>query len=397
MVTLGIITGVLLGVFLADQRRGSWPPLVVLLNGFAGGAAALLSAALLAEPGLASTDRLAQVATLCASTSAGWLGAFACGGSIAAAARFQNPHGGCSTGFPGQSLLNIVLVLLSFAIGAWVIARPPAHAAFWGMSATAACSGLLLVTSTRSDDLPILTPWFNACAGMATAAVGVVLGNFIPMIAGTFVASAGLILTYRLLRQEARGSGSSQEVECFGAPIARTTSVAETAGWLKSARRVVVVPGFGMIASHAEEAVRDLVLQLRGQGIEVDVAVHPGGGRVPGQLLEELINAGLPSELCEEPDEANLLLSQTDVALAIGAGDVVNLAASDAPESPLSGGPIIDVRRARRVVLLKRSTQPGFAGIPNALFSADNVSWLPTDARSGTLEILNALTKPALA
>ncbi|HVV99935.1 MAG TPA: NAD(P)(+) transhydrogenase (Re/Si-specific) subunit beta, partial [Planctomycetaceae bacterium] len=373
MVTLGIITGVMLGVFLADHRHASWSSLVVLLNGFAGGAAALLSAALLAEPGvLGSTNGVIQMIVLCALVSAGWLGAFAWGGSVAAASRLQNPHGGWSTGFPGQSLLNLVLVLLSFAIGAWVITAPPAHAAFWGMGATAACSGLLLVTSTRNEELAVLTPWFNACAGMATASVGVALGNVIPMIAGALVATAGLMLTYKFLTHEVLGD-SATDSERIHPAATHTTSAVETAAWLKSARRVVVVPGFGMIASHAEEAVRDLVLLLRGQGIEVEVAVHPGGGRVPGQLLEELINVGLPSEFCEEPDEANLALPQTDVALAIGAGDVVNPAARDTAESPLSGGPIIDVCRARRVVMLKRTTQPGFAGIPNALFSADNV------------------------
>jgi NAD(P) transhydrogenase subunit beta len=251
-------------------------------------------------------------------------------------------------------------------------------------------------------DMPVVIALLNSYSGLAAAATGFVLDNNVLIITGSLVGASGLILTSIMCKAMNRSlsnvlfgvwvedsdTGSADDV--YSGKV-KSTSPEELAMLLDGVSRVVIVPGFGMAVAQAQHAVRDLTNTLEAHGTEVEFAIHPVAGRMPGHMNVLLAEADIPYEKIKEMDEINPTFEQTDVAIVIGANDVVNPVAKSDPNSPIAGMPILDVINARSVVVVKRSLSPGFAGIPNPLFAADNTLMFFADAKKGMLELVTAL------
>jgi NAD(P) transhydrogenase subunit beta len=252
-------------------------------------------------------------------------------------------------------------------------------------------------------DMPVVICLLNSYSGLAACATGFVLDNNMLIIAGSLVGASGLILTQIMCRAMNRSlanvlfGGVGAEVvtgagadEVYAGRV-KSASADEIAMVLASARRVVIVPGYGMAVSQAQHAVRDLANLLESRGAEVEFGVHPVAGRMPGHMNVLLAEADIPYEKVREMDAINPTFAQTDAAIVIGANDVVNPVARTDPKSPIAGMPILDVDKARTVIVIKRSLSPGFAGIANPLFAADNTLMYFADGKKAVLDLVDAL------
>ncbi|MCG8603444.1 NAD(P)(+) transhydrogenase (Re/Si-specific) subunit beta [bacterium] len=275
---------------------------------------------------------------------------------------------------------------------------------FWMMVAVAAILGIMLVIPIGGADMPVVISLLNAYSGIAAAGHGWVLNNSVLIIAGSLVGAAGFILTALMSRAMNRslanimfaGVGAEVAVEAETDDIyagrVKAASPEEVAMMLEGARRVIIAPGYGMAVAHAQFAVRDLVNLLESRETEVQFAIHPVAGRMPGHMNVLLAEAHIPYDKLKDMDEINPSFEQTDVVLVIGANDVVNpLARNSDPSLPIAGMPILNVDEARSVVIIKRSLSPGFAGIANPLFAADNSLMLFGDAKQMAMDLTNAL------
>jgi NAD(P) transhydrogenase subunit beta len=272
---------------------------------------------------------------------------------------------------------------------------------FWVLVGVSGLLGVLLTLSIGGADMPVVIALLNSYSGLAAAATGFVINNNVLIISGSLVGASGIILTNIMCKAMNRSLANV----LFGAmgPTADTpdadevyrtvkaASADEVAMVLETAQRVVVVPGYGMAVAQAQHAVRDLANQLEGMGVHVEYAIHPVAGRMPGHMNVLLAEADVPYDRLIEMDEINPTMSQIDVAIVLGANDVVNPVARTDPQSPIAGMPIIDVDKASTVVVIKRSLSPGFAGIPNPLFAADNTLMFFNDGKKAILELLAAV------
>jgi NAD(P) transhydrogenase subunit beta len=262
----------------------------------------------------------------------------------------------------------------------------------------------MLVIPIGGADMPVVIALLNSYSGLAAAGHGWVLNNSVLIVAGSLVGASGFILTALMCKAMNRslpnivfaGVGAvvatEEESQDVYAGRVKSTSAEEVAMLLDGARRVVVVPGYGLAVAQAQYAIQDLAAQLESRGVEVEFAIHPVAGRMPGHMNVLLAEADVPYEKLKEMDEINPTFRHTDVALVIGANDVVNpMARNSDPSIPIAGMPILNVDQARSVVVVKRSLSPGFAGIPNPLFAADNCLMLFGDAKKVTADLLAAL------
>jgi NAD(P) transhydrogenase subunit beta len=256
-------------------------------------------------------------------------------------------------------------------------------------------------------DMPVVISLLNSYSGLAAAATGFVLQNNMLIIAGALVGASGIILTQIMCKAMNRslanvlfgGLGAETAAvagadDVYGGKV-KSASAEEIAMLLEGARRVVFVPGYGMAVSQAQHAVRALGNLLQSRGVEVEFAIHPVAGRMPGHMNVLLAEADVPYELLREMDDINPTFPQTDVAIVIGANDVVNPLARTDPKSPIAGMPILDVGKARTVVVVKRSLSPGFAGIPNPLFAAENTLMFFSDGKKAVNDLVSALKEVA--
>ena len=263
--------------------------------------------------------------------------------------------------------------------------------------------GVHMVMSIGGADMPVVVSMLNSYSGWAAAATGFMLSNDLLIITGALVGSSGAILSYIMCRAMNRSfisviaggfgttvvsvAGENEEIQ--GEVLSITAE--EAAQELKDAKRVIIVPGYGMAVAQAQHLISDMTKKLRDKKIRVRFAVHPVAGRLPGHMNVLMAEAKVPYDIVFEMDEINDDFPQTDVVLVIGANDIVNPGAQDDPNSPIAGMPIIDVDKARTVVIIKRSLSPGFAGIPNPLFAADNTLMFFSDGKKAMLELLTAL------
>jgi NAD(P) transhydrogenase subunit beta len=303
--------------------------------------------------------------------------------------------------FPGMSVLKALATVACLGFGVLVVLNPENTFLFWVLVGIGGVLGVLLTLSIGGADMPVVIALLNSYSGLAAAATGFVINNTVLIIAGSLVGASGIILTNIMCRAMNRSLANV----LFGTmgPTADTpdadevyrtvksTSAEEIAIVLESAQRVVVVPGYGMAVAQAQHALRDLANQLESRGTEVEYAVHPVAGRMPGHMNVLLAEADVPYDKLKEMDEVNPTMSQVDVAIVLGANDVVNPVARTDPSSPIAGMPIIDVDYAKTVVVIKRSLRPGFAGIPNPLFAHDNTLMFFNDGKKAILEILTAV------
>ncbi|MBI4168420.1 MAG: NAD(P)(+) transhydrogenase (Re/Si-specific) subunit beta [Acidobacteria bacterium] len=398
VIVAGVLVGSLAGALLAYKiRMTAMPQMVALLNGFGGGASTLVAGAALAQT--ASPDLQSSVAT----AATGLVGAVTFWGSLVAFAKLQEfLVSGRQVLFGGQKALNALLGLASLLCCAWVVAEPTSAAAYCSLVAVASVLGVLLVIPIGGADMPVVISLLNSYSGIAGATSGFVLSNTVLIIAGALVGASGIILSRIMCKAMNRSltnvlfgvlgpaSGAASEDEVYAGKV-KATSPEEVAMLLSGARRVVIVPGYGMAVAQAQHAVRSLANLIESKGAEVEFAIHPVAGRMPGHMNVLLAEADVPYDKLKEMDVINPSFPQTDVVLVIGANDVVNPLARTDPACPIAGMPILDVDKARTVVVIKRSLGPGFAGIPNPLFAADNALMLFQDGRKAIQDLIAAV------
>lgn len=398
----GIILGGLIGAVLAVRiEMTAMPQLVAIFNGFGGGASVLVAGAALSEAVLATTPAATPTFSVATATS-GIIGAVTLTGSFIAFAKLQELMSGNPLTFPGQQLVNVLVALGCIALGGWIVADPAATQAYWYLAAAAGLLGIFIVIPVGGADMPVIIAFLNSASGLAAAATGFVLGNNILIIAGSLVGASGLILTQIMCKAMNRSLGNVFIGGVGAEPVAgagdeiyegkvKSTSGEEVAMLFDTARRVVIVPGYGMAVAQAQHAVRDMATLLESRGVEVEYAIHPVAGRMPGHMNVLLAEAEVPYDKLQEMDAINPTFAQTDVVLVIGANDVVNPLAREKDSGPIAGMPILDVDKARTVVVIKRSLSPGFAGIANPLFAADNTLMYFGSAKEAVLDLVTAL------
>ena len=395
----GVLLGSTIGATLALKiQMTAMPQMVALLNAFGGGASALIAGAVLADTG----DPTLQTAI--ATVASGIIGSVAFWGSLVAFDKLQglllpdNP-----VHFPGQQAVNALLGVTALGLGVWVVSDPNNLAAFGLLVAVSSVLGILLTIPIGGADMPVAIALLNSYSGLAAASTGFVLNNDILIITGSLVGASGLILTRIMCKAMNRSlmnvlmgaigpdSGTSVDADEMYAGRVKSTSADEVAMLFDGARRVVIVPGYGMAVAQAQHQVRDLANLLESRGTEVEFAIHPVAGRMPGHMNVLLAEANVDYDKLREMDDINPSFEQTDVSLIIGANDIVNPVARTDPSSPIAGMPILDVDKSRTVVVVKRSLSPGFAGIPNPLFAADNTLMLFADGKRAVLDLITAI------
>ncbi|MBI2866537.1 MAG: NAD(P)(+) transhydrogenase (Re/Si-specific) subunit beta [Chloroflexi bacterium] len=403
IILAGSVVGAILGTLLAVRvPMTAMPQMVAVLNGFGGGASALVAGAALVK---ASSDAAPSGQVMVATAAAGIIGGVTFWGSMVAFSKLQGLIFERPLLLPSRHVISALVAVVVVALGIWLVAAPADPRVFWALVVVSSLLGVLLVIPIGGADMPVVISLLNSYSGLAAAATGFVLNNNMLIIAGALVGAAGFILTTLMSRAMNRsltnvlfggfGAQAVQEATADSVYAGRVKSATaeEVAMLLGGARRVVIVPGYGMAVSQAQYAVRDLVQLLESRGVEVEFAIHPVAGRMPGHMNVLLAEADIPYDKLKEMDVVNPTFKQTDVALVIGANDVVNPQARNStdPANPIAGMPILNVDQSRAVVVIKRSLSPGFAGIPNPLFAADNTLMLFRDAKQGILELASAL------
>ena len=401
LILVGLVVGGAIGALFALKiQMTAMPQLVALFNGFGGAASVLVAGAALVESNSTATTITTQVSI--ATAASGIIGAITFWGSLVAFTKLQELISGKPHVFPGRHLLNLLLAVASIATAVLLVLEPANSDWFWITAAVASVLGILLVTPIGGADMPVVIALLNSCSGLAAASTGFVLDNNVLIISGSLVGASGLILTQIMCWAMNRSIGnvffaavgavrSGEPGGDIYAGKVKSTSAEEVAMLVETARRVVVVPGYGMAVAQAQHAVRDLANLLESRGTEVDFAIHPVAGRMPGHMNVLLAEAEVPYEKLKEMGEVNSTFAQTDLALVIGANDVVNPVARENDGGPIASMPILDVDKARTVVVIKRSLSPGFAGIPNPLFAADNTLMFFGSGKEAIIDLVAAL------
>ncbi len=399
---VGLAVGAIFGVVRArTTKMTDVPQLVSLFNAVGGGAAATIA--------LAEFVRLTDIgATLGASTTVPialdvFIGAVTLSGSVVAAGKLQGLIPGQPLTFPGSRPVNVLLALAALAAAVMVVARPEDAVFLWVLLAASVALGVLMVLPIGGADAPVVVSLLNAFTGLAVAFAGFAIDNQALIIAGALVGAAGTILTLQMAAAMNRsvvsiilgGFGTGDTPVDAAGPGASAAAVRQVTAddvglQLAYARHVMVVPGFGLAAAQAQHEVAELAALLTTHGIEVQYAIHPVAGRMPGHMNVLLAEANVPYTQMLQLEEANSAFDACDVALVIGANDVTNPAARRTGNA-LSGMPILDVDHARSVVVIKRSMSPGYAGIANDLFSDPKTGMLFADAKQGLADITLAV------
>jgi H+-translocating NAD(P) transhydrogenase subunit beta len=396
----GVAIGALIGAVLALRiAMTAMPQMVALLNGFGGAASALVAGAELLA--YARRGELPTGVVPTAMVLGTLIGAVTLSGSLVAFAKLQELVRGAAVTYPFQRTLNAAIGLGAVALAVAVALDPSRVELYAALFGVALVLGVLLVVPIGGADMPVVISLLNSYSGLAACATGFVLGNSGLVISGSLVGAAGIILTKIMCDAMNRSLGNVL-FGAFGAVASGPGASAEgkavkgytpedAAIIFKNASSCIVVPGYGMAVAQAQHAVQLLATTLQERGIQVQFAIHPVAGRMPGHMNVLLAEADVPYEELVEMDDINPQFPQTDVALVIGANDVVNPAARSDTSSPIYGMPILDVDKARHVFVIKRSMNPGFAGIENALFYNDNTMMIFGDAKSTVIALVEAI------
>ncbi len=429
LIVLGVALGVAVGVPAARQvKMTAMPQMVALFNGVGGGAVALISWVEFRHQGSTYGSHTVEIAhqiggatsvrafihtggvpTYVAvfSVFAAIVGSVSFWGSNIAFGKLQEIIPGRPISFgSAQQIVNLVLLVLALAAGVDLVAGAHSELLFIGMLVVAALLGNAVVLPIGGADMPVVISLLNAFTGLSAAATGVALNNPALIVAGMIVGASGTILTNLMAVAMNRsipaivaggfgGGGAVAGAEGAGehAGTVKSTSAADAAIQLAYASRVVVVPGYGMAVAQAQHAVRELTKELEKRGVEVSYAIHPVAGRMPGHMNVLLAEADVPYDQLKEMDDANPEFQRTDVSLVIGANDVTNPAAKNTPSSPIYGMPILEVNDSHSVIVIKRSMNPGFAGIENELYYDPKTAMLFGDAKSAVSEITAELAE----
>ncbi len=396
IIIAGVVAGTLIGALLALKvKMTSMPQLIALLNGFGGGASFAVASA-------EYFKGIDGAVPMVASGLAVLIGAVTFTGSLVAFAKLQELVDGKPMGFPGMKLINLMLLLGSLGAIVWLSVQGQHTGIFWSLVIAASVLGLLLVFPIGGADMPVVIALLNSYSGIAASAAGFVMGNSALIITGSLVGASGLILTQIMCKAMNRSltnvlfgvmaeAGEAMDADEVYQGKIKSSSPEEIAMILETARRVVIVPGFGLAMAQAQHAVRDLADTLESRGVEVEYGIHPVAGRMPGHMNVLLAEAEVSYDKLKDMDTINPTFEQTDVAIVIGANDVTNPLAREDKGSPIYGMPILNVDKARTVVVVKRSLSPGFAGLPNPLFAKDNTLMLFGDGKQAIIDTTAAL------
>ena len=372
-------------------KMTAMPQMVALFNGFGGGAAALVAFAdyhdTVGLPGHVATKIIVSI------LFSAVVGSISFAGSMIAFGKLQEVITGSPVTVPGQQAITGGLFVVVLALCALLATGHESQALL----------GVQMVMAIGGADMPVVISLLNAFTGLATASTGFVLSNNVLIIAGMLVGASGTLLTQMMGRAMNRtianvvfgafGTGSGTAVAGAGSTDGqvRATTADDVAVMLAYARRVVIVPGYGLAVAQAQHSVRELADQLERRGVDVRYAIHPVAGRMPGHMNVLLAEADVPYTQLYEMDDINPEFARTDVSLVIGANDVVNPAANNTPGSPIYGMPILNVDQSTAVVVLKRSMNTGFAGIENELFFEPKTSMLFGDAKASVMSLTAAV------
>ncbi|HSY18001.1 MAG TPA: NAD(P)(+) transhydrogenase (Re/Si-specific) subunit beta [Candidatus Acidoferrales bacterium] len=409
LIVIGIVIGLIIGAIGAySVKMTAMPQMVALFNGLGGGAAALVASlefiknahsseiAGVTLPAVHETSAAFTIPMLFATL----IGSLSFSGSIIAYLKLEGKFEKPMT-FPGQNILNGLIGLVILGLAGWLTFNATggnAITAFVVMAGLALFFGVAMVMPIGGADMPVVISLLNSFTGLAVAADGFAINNTAMIVAGTLVGSSGTLLTLLMCKAMNRPvtnvlfgafGSSGGAVAAAGGPAGTVKPIQadEVALLLAYAQRVVIVPGYGMAVAQAQHSVRELSDELGKRGIEVQFAIHPVAGRMPGHMNVLLAEANVPYDQLIEMEQINPSMDRVDVCLVIGANDVVNPAAHEDKSSPIYGMPIIDADHCKTCIVMKRSMAAGFAGIENALFYKDNTRMLFGDAKAS----LNAL------
>ena len=390
------------GVLAARVEMTSMPQLVAVLHSFVGAAAVFVGLASYLHPnaGLQGAERFVHEIETFVGVC---VGAVTFTGSIVAFLKLQGTISGAPLLLPGRHALNLAMVSVTVWFGAkFVGVATPDEGQQWLVAATAVTGvlGVHLVMAIGGADMPVVVSMLNSYSGWAAAAAGFMLGNDLLIITGALVGSSGAILSHIMCKGMNRSlvnvilGGFGTPTKGAAAAVTGThqeMTVAEATTTLRAAQSVVIVPGYGMAVAHAQHSLSEIVKLLRERGATVRFAIHPVAGRLPGHMNVLLAEAKVPYDIVKEMDEVNEDLERTDVVLVIGANDIVNPSAIDDPGSAIAGMPVLEVWKAKKVIVMKRSMGSGYAGVDNPLFVKPNAWMLFGDAKKVADQVLTGL------
>ena len=388
-----MLVGALIGIAVASKvEMTQMPQLVAMLHSFVGLAAVLVGFASYLDPNshFEGTEKTIHEVEIYLGV---FIGAVTFTGSIVAFGKLQGVISGKPLMLPARHWLNLVAILASVWFGYAFLTAPTTDAGLMPlaiMTAIAFFLGVHLVAAIGGADMPVVVSMLNSYSGWAAAATGFMLSNDLLIVTGALVGSSGAILSYIMCRAMNRNfvsvimggfgtAGGTAAAVPQGEVVA--TSVDEVANLLTDAKEVVIVPGYGMAVSQAQGVVSEITKRLRSKGIVVRFGIHPVAGRLPGHMNVLLAEAKVPYDIVLEMDEINGDLPQADAVLVIGANDIVNPGALEDPNSPIAGMPVLEVWKAKQVIVFKRSMATGYAGVDNPLFYKDNTRMLFGDAK----------------
>jgi len=399
LIAIGMLIGLVIGAIGAySVKMTAMPQMVALFNGLGGGAAALVASLEFIKP-----DR--DIKTFIAVTMlfATLIGSLSFSGSIIAYLKLEGKFEKPMT-FPGQNILNGLILLVILGLGVCLTGWGANTTAFIVMFLLALFFGIAMVMPIGGADMPVVISLLNSFTGLAVAADGFAINNLAMVVAGTLVGSSGTLLTLLMCKAMNRpvtnvlfgafgsgGGGGKAGASDLGGKTVKPIQADEAALLLGYAQQVVIVPGYGMAVAQAQHQVRELSDELGKRGVEVRFAIHPVAGRMPGHMNVLLAEANVPYDQLCEMEAINPTMDRVDVCLVIGANDVVNPAAREDKSSPIYGMPIIDADRAKTVIVMKRSMAAGFAGIENLLFYKDNTRMLFGDAKASLQTLVTQL------
>ena len=403
------------GVLAARVQMTEMPQLVALLHSFVGAAAVLVGFASFLDPHGDMTTSEAIVHEIEVYIGI-CVGAITLTGSIIAGLKLHGSLSGKPLMLPARHMLNLIAVIATVLIGIWFVDTAVDVAAGTVVIDTlgivllivatllTSLLGIHMVMAIGGADMPVVVSMLNSYSGWAAAAAGFMLGNDLLIITGALVGSSGAILSIIMCRGMNRsfvsvilggfGTAGGAPAAAGDGPQGEMVEISadDTVDYMRAAKSVVIVPGYGMAVAQAQHALADLTKTLRGEGVDVRFAIHPVAGRLPGHMNVLLAEAGIPYDIVLEMDEINSDLPDTDVALVIGANDIVNPGAEDDPTSPIAGMPVLQVWKSKLVVVMKRGRGTGYAGVENPLFFNDNTRMLFGDAKKSVDAMLGCLT-----
>jgi len=398
----GVVIGGVIGAYSARAvKMTAMPQMVALFNGVGGGAAALISISEYHDRIGLATDPATSF--LISTLFSAIVGGVSFAGSMIAFGKLQEVISGSPVTVPGQKAVNAVNFIAIVVLAVYLAAGHESEGVLVLAVALSLLLGVSLVMAIGGADMPVVISLLNSFTGLAAAATGFTLHNNLLIIAGTLVGASGALLTQMMSRAMNRslanvvfgafgtGSGTAVVGPAGAQGTVRSASADDVAVMLGYARRVVIVPGYGLAVAQAQHVVRELADQLERKGVDVRYAIHPVAGRMPGHMNVLLAEADVPYTQLYEMDEINAEFPRTDVSLVVGANDVVNPAAKNTPGSPIYGMPVLNVDQSQAVVVLKRSMNTGFAGIDNELFTDPKTTMLFGDAKESLANLVTSV------